>query len=151
MLRPGKAPVLFAPEFDFVGELGRIVQGIVREAGSGRPVAGALVRGNGGYGGLIWSTTDSQGRYRLEGMTILKRQYQLMVDAPDGSALMNHRQSVVSPGGSEPLTADVELARGAVIIGRVIDRRNAATAFGDRSRRSIAPKHIRRPAAIPRL
>jgi hypothetical protein len=123
MLRPDKAPVLFAPEFEFVGELGRIVQGTVREVGSGRPVAGALVRSNGGYGGLIWSTTDSQGRYRLEGMTILKRQYQLMVDAPDGSALMNHRQSVVSPGGSEPLTADVELARGAVIIGRVIDRK----------------------------
>ncbi|HEV8069827.1 MAG TPA: M56 family metallopeptidase [Planctomycetaceae bacterium] len=122
MLRPGKAPVLFAPEFEFVGELGRIVQGTVREAGSGRPVAGALVRGNGGYGGLICSTTDDQGGYRLEGMTILKRQYQLMVDAPDGTALMNHRQSVVSPGGSEPLTADVELARGAVITGRVIDR-----------------------------
>ena len=122
MLRPGKAPVLFAPEFEFVGELGRIVQGTVREAGSGRPVAGALVRGNGGYGGLICSTTDDQGGYRLEGMTILKRQYQLMVDAPDGSALMHHRQSVVSPGGSEPLTADVELARGAVITGRIIDR-----------------------------
>jgi beta-lactamase regulating signal transducer with metallopeptidase domain len=122
MLRPGKAPVLFAPEFEFVGELGRIVQGTVREAGSGRPVAGALVRGNGGYGGLICSTTDDQGGYRLEGMTILKRQYQLTVDAPEGSALMNHRQSVVSPGGSESLTADVELARGAVITGRVIDR-----------------------------
>jgi beta-lactamase regulating signal transducer with metallopeptidase domain/protocatechuate 3,4-dioxygenase beta subunit len=122
MLRPGKAPVLFAPEFEFVGELGRIVQGTVREAGSGRPVAGALVRGNGGSGGLIWSTTDAQGWYRLEGMTILKRQYQLMVDSPEGSALLNHRQSVVSPGGSEPLTADVELARGIMITGRVIDR-----------------------------
>jgi beta-lactamase regulating signal transducer with metallopeptidase domain len=122
MVRPDKAPVLFAPEFEFVGELGRIVQGTVHEAGNGRPVAEALVRANGGYGGLIWSTTDSQGRYRLEGMTIVKRQYQLTVDAPEGSALMNHRQSIVSPGGSEPLTADVELARGAVITGRVIDR-----------------------------
>jgi beta-lactamase regulating signal transducer with metallopeptidase domain/protocatechuate 3,4-dioxygenase beta subunit len=122
MQRPGKAPLLFAPEFEFVGELARIVQGTVREAGSGGPIAGALVRGNGGYGGLIWSFTDGQGRYRLEGMTILKRQYQLTVDAPEGSSFLNRRQSVVSRGGSEPLAADVELVRGSVITGRVIDR-----------------------------
>src|SRR5262249_17505015 len=61
--RRDSPPPLHAPSFEYVVEPTRIIQGIVREAESGKPVAGATVQTAG-----VNSVTDAEGRYRLVGM-----------------------------------------------------------------------------------
>jgi protocatechuate 3,4-dioxygenase beta subunit len=122
MLRPGQPALLFAPTFDFVGESARTVEGTVREEGTGRPVADALVRGDGGYAGYIASFTDAQGKYQLVGMAQSKSRYRISVDPQGETSMLSRTLPVANDRQAGPLKVDVELARGAVITGRVVDR-----------------------------
>jgi RNA polymerase sigma factor (sigma-70 family) len=123
-------PVLYGPVVDFVATPSRPVEGVVREAGSGRPVAGAQVMSTIAYSNSVDAKTDAAGRFRLEGLP-KRKDYSLQVYAPDGSPLMGRSVSLADTAGLQPLTADIELGRGVAIRGRLTDRTTGQGVFGD--------------------
>src|SRR5207302_5083233 len=75
---PGEPPVQTQDEsyhgatFTCIGGPGTVVEGVVRDRDTGRPLAGVTVRTSITYDWLsteeLATTTDTQGRYRLSGL-----------------------------------------------------------------------------------
>ncbi len=118
--------------FDVVVMPTRPIVGVVRDKDTGKPLAGVVVRSHTiagvlDFGGLVRTTTDKDGRYRLVGLpkgekhqiTAEARGYQPRADdLPYFSAV----HKVPNVPGLEPITMDFALKRGIWIKGRVIDR-----------------------------
>jgi protocatechuate 3,4-dioxygenase beta subunit len=120
---PGPLPVLYGPTLNYVATPAKPIVGRVREAVSGRPIAGANVGAGIAYSSGVSATTDSGGRFHLDGMP-KQKDYSLFVRPPSGSPLIGRLIRFVDTEGLQPLTADVELVRGSIISGRIIDRSN---------------------------
>jgi RNA polymerase sigma factor (sigma-70 family) len=105
---------------DFVYSLlpTRPLRGTVRDAHSGKAIAGAMLREADGRA----VTTDRDGKYELP-VSLRGSEHAILVDPPEGTAYFPSR--VVTPGaaGAGPLTLDVKLQPGVPIRGRVIDGR----------------------------
>jgi RNA polymerase sigma factor (sigma-70 family) len=114
--RRDSPPPLHAPSFEYVVEPTRVIQGIVRETESGKPVAGATVQTAGAK-----SVTDAEGRYRLVGMR-KSEEYTLHVSAPEDRRFVGRWVRVAGPGALAPVKADVELKKGVIVTGRVYDK-----------------------------
>jgi RNA polymerase sigma factor (sigma-70 family) len=127
---PGQPPLLYGPSFDFVAQPAKPVEGTVREAGNGRPVAGARVSSSAGYNTTVETRTDAAGGFRLDGLP-KRKDYHLYVQPPEGSPLLALSFDFADTEGLQPLRADVGLARGTVLFGRVIDRTTGQTVFAD--------------------
>ncbi len=125
----GPAPVLYGPTFDHVAVPARIVEGVVREAGSGKLVPGVRIhghiQGNAGYPSNSVAITDKEGRYRLEGLPKIPKAL-LILEAkplPDSPWLLSVQAKEADAGeGLQPARVDFTLGRGVVLKGRVIDR-----------------------------
>jgi RNA polymerase sigma factor (sigma-70 family) len=113
----GRVPLLLGPSFEHVVEPTRAIEGAVREAGSGKPVAGAIVS----TAGAGTAVADALGRYRLVGMR-KAQEYLLQVSAPKTVPLIGRWVRVPGAPGLEPVRADVELLRGVIVTGRVYDQ-----------------------------
>ncbi len=120
---PGRnnQPVLYGPDFTFVVVTGRIVEGVIKEAGSGKPIAGASLMVGTGYGEGILALSDRDGKYQLKGVPPGK-QYQVFVNPPQNSGYLRRSVSVEAKPGNESVQLDAELVKGVVVTGRVIDR-----------------------------
>ncbi|MCC7065011.1 MAG: sigma-70 family RNA polymerase sigma factor [Planctomycetes bacterium] len=92
-------------------EAGRVVRGVVRDADSGQPVAGARVDTNWTMRDAV-STADD-GTFELRGLGARET---LRVQAR-GYAEQAH----VLGAGSEDLRVDIALSAGAVVLGRIVD------------------------------
>jgi RNA polymerase sigma factor (sigma-70 family) len=130
-----ESPSLYGPRFEHVATPGRIVEGTVREAGSGKPVAGFMVTAQAGFNNPVVSVSDKQGRYRLVGLPKMK-EYLLSAEPPESSSWLRQGARAADSEGLRPLTVDFTVARGVVITGRVIDR---ATGKGEQSGLRFAP------------
>ena len=90
----------------------RVLEGTVREQGSGRPIAGAIVNA---------LRTDQDGRFRIDGLPP-EFTYPLQVAGPGGEPYFRRSLTISSKGSDRsPLRVDVELSRAILIRGRVID------------------------------
>lgn len=126
--RPGPTDPDFQPRvhplhgatFDYVAVPSRPIEGVVRAKGTGRPIAGAQVSG---YvpGGDARATTDREGRFRLEGLPKVAS-YRIQVSPPRGQPYQVASTTVTDREGLKPIVVSVELARGVLIRGRLIDR-----------------------------
>jgi RNA polymerase sigma factor (sigma-70 family) len=120
------APVLHGPEPVFVVDPGKVIRGVVRDAGTGKPWPGVEVHGNG-----ISATTDAAGRYEIRGVH-KEKSYWLWVRADLSAGLLGQRVTVPDTDDYAPVAADIAVTRftqTAVITGRIID---AATGKGIR-------------------
>jgi hypothetical protein len=111
-----RAELLFGPTFEHVVEPTRGIEGTVREADTGKPVAGATVRVQGSTG-----VTDAQGHYQLTGIG-KARELQIEVTAPRDLPLIGKWQRMANAPGLEPIHCDIELTRGVIVKGRVFDK-----------------------------
>ncbi len=90
----------------------RVIEGTVREQGSGRPIAGAIVN---------TLRTDHEGKFRIDGLSP-EFTYPLHVVGPAGEPYFRRSLSVSSKGSDRgPVHVDVELSRAILIRGRVMD------------------------------
>jgi RNA polymerase sigma factor (sigma-70 family) len=120
------APVLHGPEPVFVVDPGKVIRGVVRDAGTGKPWPGVEVHGNG-----ISATTDAAGRYEIRGVP-RHNSYWLWVNADLSAGLLGQRVTVPDTDDYAPVAVDIAVTRvtqTAVITGRIID---AATGKGIR-------------------
>jgi hypothetical protein len=112
-------PARYYPaKFEHRAPPGRTITGVVREKGTGKPLAGVWVAGG---GTLSRGRTDEKGRYELTGCAKAK-EYYVEADLEDGV----HFRGVVAvadTAGLGPLpAADLELMRGIPFRGKVIDK-----------------------------
>lgn len=121
MRGPAHPPLLYGPTFNFIATSGRVIEGVVREAGTGKPIPGITVSTASELGGAIRATSDAQGRYRLGGLK-KDKQYLLFTLLDDKSTWLRGGASVDDKEGLEPLNANIDLAHGVVVHGRVIDK-----------------------------
>jgi protocatechuate 3,4-dioxygenase beta subunit len=115
---------LFGTSFEYIVERPvatkkKEIEGVVREAGSGKPVAGVVVEAAGAA-----TVTDAKGHYRLAGVQILRElgEYLLRVNAPSDRPLIGRSVRVTPPADGKPMHVDVELPRGVVVTGRLYDK-----------------------------
>jgi RNA polymerase sigma factor (sigma-70 family) len=118
--RRGSLPV-YGPAFEHTAEPGRVVEGTVREAGTGRPVAGVIVTAE-HHALSNRPVTDARGHYRFAGL-LRSHEYKLSF-APPADAPLIGRSALIRDGDGllDPVPGDVELQRGVVITGRVFDQ-----------------------------
>jgi RNA polymerase sigma factor (sigma-70 family) len=118
--------------FDVLVVPTRPVVGVVRDKDTGKPLAGVVVRsfkigGVDDFNGLVRTTTDQEGRYRLAGLP--KREDNAILAEAWGQAPRRNdlpylaaMRKVGNPPGLEPVTVDVYMKRGVWVTGRVIDK-----------------------------
>ena len=117
---------VFGHRVDHVAGPGRAVEGIVSDRATGKPLAGLVVHGP-------WrspieyhaydrfqSTTDDQGRYRIEGLPVPSHG-ELTVDPPKDRPYLGTGGQIEVKAGLGPLKADISLRRGVWITGKVVD------------------------------
>jgi RNA polymerase sigma factor (sigma-70 family) len=105
----------------------RVVSGVVRDKGTGKPLAGATVEsvmlaGSRFYGHtFIRTRTDQEGHYRLVGLPAGAGNLIRAVPPPDRPYLSVER-SVPAPIGLAAVSIDFELKAGVWIEGKVLDK-----------------------------
>jgi hypothetical protein len=118
---PGHPPQLYGPTITYVASAGRRIEGTVREAGSGKPVAGITIYCVFGRDAGVYAVSDKDGHYKLEGVPKMK-QYLLNAWPPRGSSWLATGARRDDEEGLRPFRIDFTVARGIVVSGRVIDR-----------------------------
>jgi RNA polymerase sigma factor (sigma-70 family) len=122
--RRGMIPMLAGPTFRLVAEPTRVIEGVVKDAATGKPLAGVSIFSNPGYNNAIHSVSDANGRYRLDGLP-KNKDYSLHATPPGKSTLMMRSVRIADDGGLGTIKRDIEMMRGVVLTGRVIDRSTA--------------------------
>jgi RNA polymerase sigma factor (sigma-70 family) len=117
-------PTLVPADFDFALRPTRPIAGTVRDAATGKPLAGVQI--NGGVEEAWWedhaiARTDADGRYKLLGLPKAAR-CRLIFFPGEGSAYLQSGRIVNDAEGLGPLTADVAMIRGVKLAGRVTDK-----------------------------
>ena len=108
---------LFGPRFEFIVVPGRVIEGVVRDRVSGRPVSGAKVRSS---GFMVTATSDAEGRFRLPGQPKMPNNF--VVVATEGRPYFTFEKLIGDPPGFGPIRVDLGLKRGAWVEGRVRNR-----------------------------
>ena len=104
----------------------RPLEGAVRDVETGEPVVGATVQSHKFAGSnvigndAVSATTDSKGRFRLEGLTI-GPDNMLLVRTPEQRPYLPGVADVDLAEGNEPLAVEIMLRRGVWADGRVTD------------------------------
>ncbi len=114
---PGQPPMLYGPALTYVAAAGRRIEGTVREAGSGKPVAGVTIHCGFGHGDAVNAVSDKDGHYKLENVPKMK-QYLLVAWSSAWLATGARRND---EEGLQPFQIDFTVARGVVVSGRVLD------------------------------
>ncbi len=107
----------------------RSVMGVVRDKDTGKPLAGVTVETEfGEYSEVIRTTTDKDGRYRLDGLT--KGGHEIMARTDDMPYLPALRTVADTPG-LDAVTFNIPLKRGVWIKGRVFDKATGKPHWAD--------------------
>jgi RNA polymerase sigma factor (sigma-70 family) len=108
--------VLDGPDVKLVVELAKVVEGVVVDAVTKKPIAGATVSDL-----AAPVKTDEAGRFKLGGFRKSK-QYSLYVGAPADSAYLPRSVRVDDTEGYSPVKCEIELRRGVAVTGQVTDK-----------------------------
>jgi protocatechuate 3,4-dioxygenase beta subunit len=131
--------VYYGSHFQYAVEPSQPIVGVVRDAKTGRPLAGVQVvsdRLAGRFSGILsWTTrdtvSDAKGNYRLDGLP--KGEGNQIVAIPaDGEPYFMRSFDVPTALGFEPVKLDLEMHRGVLIHGRVSDNATGAPVAGAR-------------------
>jgi RNA polymerase sigma factor (sigma-70 family) len=145
-------PLLSGPDAGIVVQASKVVEGVVRDRASGKPLAG--VRVNTSFLGLDFHlgppapVTDANGKYRLEGLPRQQKYAVCAMPPEEGSYLCRSAGAETTPGIT-PVRIDLELVRGVVVRGRVVDKQ---TGKGVEANVRVVPlpenKHYRQPEFV---
>jgi RNA polymerase sigma factor (sigma-70 family) len=108
-----------AATFEYKALPSQSIRGIVRDKGTGRPVAGVRMCALQHHPPTF---TDEHGRFEILGCPKLPDGYAVMAQPETGQPYFAAKASVPDRPGFDPLTVDVELQGGIPLAGRVIDQ-----------------------------
>jgi beta-lactamase regulating signal transducer with metallopeptidase domain len=120
--------VYFGANFDVVAGPCLEVVGAITDKDSGKPIPGVTVETSALFGNphrTHYTTTDSQGRYHLSGIplkTTFGDHQDLLASVEDGPAYVPTILNLPTESPAGPLTVDLQLKRGVLVRGRVVDK-----------------------------
>jgi RNA polymerase sigma factor (sigma-70 family) len=120
---PGQPPLLSGPKVEAILEGTKVIEGVVTDAVTGKPLEGIMVTSGTGYNSHVTARSDKDGKYRLTGLT-KNRDYNVHTMTRDESAtpyLMWSARIEDTPGLG-PIKHDIQMTKGVVVTGRIIDR-----------------------------
>jgi RNA polymerase sigma factor (sigma-70 family) len=129
---PGQEPggelvIYHGCTFDHVAAPCQMIEGVVHDQDTGKPIPGAVVtsykRGTGQVSGRtdLRTVADARGRYRLTGMPRASGN-QVQAAAPEELPYMMQIRNVPDPDGVKAARVDFTLKRGVWVTGRVLDK-----------------------------
>jgi hypothetical protein len=120
----GSTPWLIGPQSAIVAEAEKVIRGVVKETDTGKPRAGVRVwLDQEDYHQLprLSAVTDARGRYEIRGAKKANT-YRLSVRCDVTAAMLGRTIEVPDNTiGLEPQIADIGVAKGVLLTGRVID------------------------------
>ena len=122
-----RAQTVYGSDFTYTANPGRPVEGVVRDAKTGRPMAGVSVQSWRFAGSDFVDTrqlktaSDENGRFRLVGMPKGKGNVVIAVPGDDQPYFMREAP-VGDPPGIGPVPVEIELHRGVMITGKITDK-----------------------------
>src|SRR5262249_30608106 len=122
---------VYPPTLTYVAERGKTVEGVVKDAASGRALAGCAMFAPTGYSDGVVVVSDAEGRYRIGGLPKDAKGYRVSAGPPRGSTYLSRTAHAADTGGFSPVKLDVELVKGAVVTGRVVDRQTGKGLVAD--------------------
>jgi beta-lactamase regulating signal transducer with metallopeptidase domain len=108
---------VYGAEFGHVAPPSRLIVGTLRDADSGKPIAGVKVQSRGLYSSMHVPKTDVEGRFELMGHPKAP-QYELLA-VPDGLPYFESSAKIQDTAGLEPLSVEMALLRGTEAHGRM--------------------------------
>jgi len=119
----GYHAMLHSPEPNIVAEAEKPIRGVVKETDTGRPQAGVTVslreRRNVRLPALT-AVTNADGKYEIHGAKKADS-YELSVGRDAKTGMLGRTVRAADTPAYEPVTADIGVARGVIITGRVLD------------------------------
>jgi len=114
---------LYPPSLTFVAEPGKAVEGMVKDAASGKPLPGCIVHATSESGDASYGVSDASGKFHTDGLPKGPNEgYHVGVSAPKGSAYLGQFVDVRDTEGFTTIRHDFELVKGAVVTGWVVDK-----------------------------
>jgi hypothetical protein len=108
--------VVYGPNVKLVADRGKTIEGVVLDAVTKKPIAGASVSDFTAH-----AKTDENGRFKL-GNRAKAKQYMVWVGGPVGGDYLGRAIQIEDTEGYAPATCEIEMRHGAVVTGRVTDR-----------------------------
>lgn len=105
----------------------QVIEGVVRDKDTGKPIPGAVVtsfkRATSRISGRtdLVAIADKEGRYRLTGMPRAAGN-EIQAWPPDDLAYAQQARGVPDPDGAKPATVNFDLKRGVWVTGKVLDK-----------------------------
>jgi RNA polymerase sigma factor (sigma-70 family) len=116
--------LLSGPDVSVVAEEEKVIRGVVTDADTGKGQSGMIVRLPRDSDEIIHyppeAKTDAQGRYEIHGVRKTKR-YLLCVDDNKDTGHMPSQVWADDTVAHQPVHADIQVKKGVVITGRIID------------------------------
>ncbi|MEX2118286.1 MAG: M56 family metallopeptidase [Pirellulales bacterium] len=125
-----QTPRLVGPAFDHVAEPELVIEGNVYTGEKRTGVPGASVSASTGYASTAIAATDAKGRFQLRGLPRGDERF-VHITAPDDGDLLKRMVSIGAPPGESTVRLDVELKRGVVVTGRILDRQTGNAVHGN--------------------
>jgi hypothetical protein len=98
------------------------IEGVVRLKQTGQPLAGVRVYGSAGESGVqVSAVTEKDGRFRLDGLPKVAA-YQLDAIPDPGKPYLQASTTVTGTDGLKPIPVTIDLPKGVIVTGRLIDR-----------------------------
>ncbi|WP_422928773.1 M56 family metallopeptidase [Singulisphaera sp. PoT] len=134
---PGQKTI-YGDEFTYTARPGRHIEGVLKDAKTGEPLAGAEIRSYRFAGsrisnilGKLETKSDERGRFRLIGMPKGEGNQLLVVPNDDGPYFLREVK-VPNPPGVGPTRIEVDLHRGIWIEGRLTEKATGRPVVGAR-------------------
>jgi RNA polymerase sigma factor (sigma-70 family) len=121
----------YPPSFTHTADPCRVVSGVVRDKATGKPIAGAVVRGDQPVRYPAYynrATTDKEGRYRLTGLPLTPEgrpivpSPSVVVLPPEGEPYLALRKALPADREAKETKFDFDLPRGVWLEGQVKDK-----------------------------
>jgi RNA polymerase sigma factor (sigma-70 family) len=119
----GYHPTFLPPAAQIVVESEKLIRGIVKDVDTGKPQAGVTVRLRAGWRLRLRepsAVTEANGRYEIRGARKAES-YELYVNRNVDAGLLGRTVKVQDTAALEPVTADIGVAHGITLTGRILD------------------------------
>ncbi len=119
----GYHPMLHAPQTNIVAEAEKPIRGVVKEIATGKPRVGVKVTLREQRSKRlpdVTATTDSAGRFVIHGANKTSK-YVLVVHRDPNAGLIGRSVTVPDTPAYEPVVADIDVGKGIILTGRVLD------------------------------